>query len=87
METHARQACVQFGRTNLASSIDLRQLDLCSATAEHAPLGLTLEQLASTRAVISNAAGRPHVATIELATHHSIVGEAARLSRSGSAVR
>jgi hypothetical protein len=57
----------------------LRQLDLCSATAERLCL-----QLALKRAVLSNAAGRPRVAINELATPRSVIGETAIPSRSGS---
>ena len=68
-----------FGRKNLASSTVVRQLVLCSATAERLCL-----QLALKRAALSTAAGRPRVAINELATPRSVIGETATLSRSGS---
>jgi hypothetical protein len=56
----------------------MRQLDLCSATAERLCL-----QLAHTCAALSNAAGRPRVAINELATPRNVIGETATPSRSG----
>jgi hypothetical protein len=54
----------------MASSIDLRQLDPCSASAVRSCL-FAIERLASTCAAVSNAARRPRVGASELATRRS----------------
>ena len=54
----------------MASSIDLRQLDPCPASAERSCLS-AIDRLATTDAALSNAAGRPRVGASELATRRS----------------